>query len=157
MKQSERESDEQELFPALQLVLPDHLRLTAQSKTRSLFFLSVQHDTTPTLVNHQQFTPGEWRVLLPLLRGFPSVILYERLLAELQRINLAESSELIRLTSRDGSSREILRPLRDTISRLRTKVQPFYFDIATRTGMGYVITVPDKAPNTVASYRDSLK
>lgn len=152
MRRHERESDEQELFPALQLVLPKHFQLTAQSKTRSLFFLSLQHDITSTLMVHEQFTPGEWRVLLPLLRGFPSVIPYETLLAALHRIKLAESSELIQLTYRDGSSREILRPLRDTISRLRTKVQPFYFDIATRTGMGYVITVPDNA--TIKKTRD---
>ncbi len=145
MRPQEREADEQEVFPALQLVLPEHLLLTAQSRTRSLFSFSfsLQPDIPPSLMVHQQFTPTEWRVLLPLLRGFPSVIPYETLLAALHRIKLVESRELTRLNDRNGSSREILRPLRDTISRLRTKVQPFSFDIATKTGKGYVITIPD--------------
>jgi hypothetical protein len=142
-KYPEQQEEGLEAFPALQLALPEHCLLIAQNHIRSLFYFyfSFQQDTPPSLMVHQQFTPTEWRVLLPLLRGFPSITSYEVLLAALLRIKQAESRELTRLNN--GSLREILRPLRDTVSRLRTKVQPFSFDIATRTGRGYVITVPE--------------
>lgn len=155
MKQ--RESDTQEVFPALQLVLPKHLLLTAQSKTRSLFFLSVQHTTPPTLMAYQQFTPGEWRVLLPLLRGFPSIIQYEKLLAEVHDISITDCRKHLQRALQDGSSRGAMRPLRDTISHLRTKVQPFSFEITTRTGKGYAITIPDNATPTATKNGDVLK
>ncbi len=151
MKQLEQEKG-QEVFPALQRVLPAHFLLTAQHSTRSLFsFADTQH-TPPTLMMHQQFSSSEWRVLLPLLRGFPSVIVYETLLAALLRIKVRESRELMQQACRDGGKRAILRSLRDTVSRLRTKVQPFSFDIATRTGKGYVITIPE--PVATRAQRD---
>lgn len=146
MKQVEQEQG-QETFPALQLVLPQHGLLKAQHSTRSLFYFSASQHTPPTLVIHQQFSPSEWRVLLPLMRCFPSALLYETLLAALHKIKLTESRELIQQAGRDGARGAILRPLRDTVSRLRPKVQPFSFDIATRSGMGYAIIVPHTGSN----------
>jgi hypothetical protein len=145
----QRDKPNEEFFPSIQLILPENLMLIASLDTRSLFFLSLNADAPPSMGAYKQFTPTEWRVLLPLLRQYPSVVMHETLFAALHGINLAESHAQIRLSRRNGSLRETLRPLRDTISRLRPKVQTFFLDIASRSSIGYAITArDDAAPHT---------
>jgi hypothetical protein len=141
----QRDQPNEEFFSSIQLILPKNLMLMASLDTRSLFFLSLNADAPASMGAYKQFTPTEWRVLLPLLREYPSVVMHETLLAALHGINLAESREQIRLSERNGTLRETLRPLRDTISRLRPKVQTFFLDIASRSGTGYVILARDDA------------
>jgi len=136
-----------EHFAAIQLLLPKNRMLMANHTARTLFFVSTDAGPpAPMIIAHQQFTLHEWHVLLALLRAYPSAVPRDTLLAAFHTISPAWSHQQMQMAHRDGHLRETLRPLRDTISRLRPKVQAFSLDIAARHGKGYVIIVLTPAP-----------
>ena len=123
--------------------------LLAYASLRTLSLLLTAPDASPptvTLLAQAQFSPNEWPVLLALLRAYPSAVPRDTLLAAFHTISPAWSHQQLQIAHRDGHLRETLRPLRDTISRLRPKVQAFSLDIAARHGKGYVIIVLTPAP-----------
>lgn len=128
-------------FPVLQSALPTNRRLIAGSVARSLTLVRNDSDYPDNMIAQQEFTVTEWRVLLLLLDAYPRPAPYDRLLAALHDISLASSRQHLQKADHTGSVRETLRPLRDSISRLRPKLRALSLDIATRQGKGYVMIV----------------
>jgi len=129
-----------EPFAGLQLAWSNDRLLIATAHTRTLLALPVDGEHSQATII-QRFTAGEWSLLLPLLQSYPGVVSYDRLLAARHAIPLGQSRKQVQAAQHTGHLRETLRPLRDTISRLRPKLKAFSFDIATRQGNGYVLIV----------------
>jgi len=130
-----------EPFSAIQRLLPSRRLLTANSATRTLICFALNGQPPLTVLIEQRFSSSEWRVVLPLLQGYPRSQPYDRLLSALHGITPARGREQLQAAQRNGRLRETLRPLRDIISRLRPKLKEFSLDIATRQGNGYILIV----------------
>jgi len=129
-----------EPFAGLQLAWSNDRLLIATTRTRTLLALPVDGNHSQAAII-QRFTAGEWSLLLPLLQSYPVVVSYDRLLAARHAIPLGQGRKQVQAAQHNGHLRETLRPLRDTISRLRPKLKAFSLDIATRQGNGYILIV----------------
>jgi len=135
-----------EHFPVLQLMLPNNRQLVGNTPLRALFLLSTDgNGMIPSVIVQQHFTLNEWCVLRVLLGAYPQAVPYQTLLAALHVSSLHHSQQHLHEAQRNGYLRETLRPVRDTISRLRPKVRAFSIGIAVQAESGYVLTVQESS------------
>ena len=131
-----------EPFPTLQLALPKNRLLLAIADTRTLSFLSTDAQRpSQNILVQQRFSPNEWQILIVLLQSYPLAVSHSHLFAKLQHLSPQQSQRQLQAAQRNGQLREILRPLREVVSSLRRKLQPFSLGIAVQQGSGYTITI----------------
>ncbi|GAC1466023.1 MAG: hypothetical protein PVS3B1_12600 [Ktedonobacteraceae bacterium] len=117
-------------FPLRGLLLEGQL-LALHSTTRSLSLLA----EGPELLEQQQFSDSEFRVLKAVLQAFPYYCPYEVLLASIttHSINTStvnHSRRKLQEAQSQGEWRQELRPIRRAISSLRTKLHTFQLEIS---------------------------
>jgi hypothetical protein len=98
----------------------------------------------PLLVQQQQFTDGEMRVLLPLMEQFPYYCPYEVMFASFYSGNTNERSvarcrERLQEAMLEGIWDQEMRPVRNVLSRTRLKMRSFGFDISSILETGYIL------------------
>ncbi len=98
----------------------------------------------PLLVQQQQFTDGEMRVLLPLMEQFPYYCPYEVMFASFYNGNTNERSvtrcrERLQEAMLEGIWDQEMRPVRNVLSRTRLKMRSFGFDISSILETGYIL------------------
>lgn len=128
-------------FPKLQLALPANRMLLADRSKHTLLFVDTEKVFPEGIIAIDTFKLAEWRVLLLLLESYPHLVVYAPLLAVLRNHSPAYSRQQINLARQDDQLRELLRPLRDLVTSLRRRLQPFSLDIAVQHVRGYMIVV----------------
>ena len=98
----------------------------------------------PLLVQQQQFTDGEMRVLLPLMEQFPYYCPYEVMFASFYKgntneRNVARCRERLQEAMLEGIWDQEMRPVRNVLSRTRLKMRSFGFDISSILETGYIL------------------
>lgn len=98
----------------------------------------------PILVQQQQFTDGEMRVLLPLMEQFPYYCPYEVMFASFYNGNVQERTvarcrERLQEAMEEGIWDQEMRPVRNVLSRTRLKMRSFGFDISSILETGYIL------------------
>ncbi len=98
----------------------------------------------PLLVQQQQFTDGEMRVLLPLMEQFPYYCPYEVMFASFYNGNthertVARCRERLQEAMLEGIWDQEMRPVRNVLSRTRLKMRSFGFDISSILETGYIL------------------
>jgi hypothetical protein len=98
----------------------------------------------PLLVQQQQFTDGEMRVLLPLMEQFPYYCPYEIMFASFYHGNIHERTvarcrERLQEAMLEGIWDQEMRPVRNVLSRTRLKMRSFGFDISSILETGYIL------------------
>jgi hypothetical protein len=98
----------------------------------------------PMLVQQQQFTDGEMRVLLPLIEQFPYYCPYEIMFASFYNGNTNEKTvarcrERLQEAMYEGIWDQEMRPVRNVLSRTRLKMRTFGFDISSILETGYIL------------------
>ncbi len=101
-------------------------------------------DGRPLLVQQQQFTDGEMRVLLPLMEQFPYYCPYEVMFASFYNGNTTERTgarcrERLQEAMLEGIWDQEMRPVRNVLSRTRLKMRSFGFDISSILETGYIL------------------
>lgn len=137
--------DTPEVFSKVQIFLPQNQLLIANTSLRilSLILLTAdpsQHEPLPLLAQ-AQFTAHEWQALISLLESYPHYVSYAELLAAVTGRSLSASVRLLEKRKREGTLREELRPLRESISCLRPKLRGFGLGIAVSREWGYRIII----------------
>ena len=106
----------------------------------------------PLVVAEQVFQPTEMRMLLPLVRSYPDYAPNELLLASFsggtteEEVNVARQ-RLLRARER-GEWDEIMRPMRNALSRVRQKIITLHLDVRAIFETGYTLI-----PYTEGQYR----
>ena len=96
------------------------------------------------LVQQQQFTDGEMRVLMPLMEQFPYYCPYEVMFASFYNGNVQERTvercrERLQEAMDEGIWDQEMRPVRNVLSRTRLKMRSFGFDISSILETGYIL------------------
>lgn len=128
-------------FPKLQTVLPADRMLLADHAARTLMLMDAKKRFSETIIVVEAFKPPEWRVLLLLLETYPQGVVYTQLLAAFRNHSPAYSRKQLTVARQDGQYRELLRPLREKVTGLRRRLEPFGLSIDTQYASGYVISV----------------
>jgi len=158
-------SEKTEKLPIPQLVRQDHVvefawpeiaqagySLVYHVRLRMLQVLG--HDAQgPLLLHQQQFNPAESHLLLPLLRAYPAYCPFNVLVAHFQyetisatATQIARSEQFLQEAREQGTAEQAIRPLRNVLSRVRVRVQPFGLHVVALLEAGYVILL--RAPFT---------
>jgi len=127
-------------FPMLQTVLPANRMLLADHAARTLMLVDTKKDFPETIIALDSFKTPEWRVLLLLLEAYPQGVAHAQLLAALHNHSPAYGREQLTVARQDKQLRELLRPLRETVTNLRRRLEPFGLSIAIQYAKGYVIS-----------------
>lgn len=128
-------------FPTLQLALPANRMLLTDNAAHTLMLVDTAKVFPETIIALDSFKTTEWRVLLLLLETYPQGVAYALLLAALHNHSPAHSRQQLKVARQDERLRDLLRPLRDTVTSLRRRIEPFGLDIAVQYGKGYSITI----------------
>ena len=112
-------------------LLPEGQTLALHSEARALSLLS----EGPELLEQQQFSDSEFRVLKAVLEAFPYYCPYEVLLASVtaHTVNvstIAQSRTRLQIAQSHGEWRQELRPIRRALSSLRNKLHVFHLEIS---------------------------
>lgn len=126
---------------SLQGLLPEGQTLALNLSTRTLTLLSVG----PRLIEEQQFSENEMRLLVPILESYPRYCSYEVLLASLSSESVTpEAIEHSRQRLQEARSRgawqQELRPLRRMLSSLRSKLHAFHLEVSNIREKGCSLT-----------------
>jgi hypothetical protein len=112
---------------------------------RELGFASIltYDGVSPQILAEQYFTPTEMSVLLPLLSSYPDYAPNELLLASFSGGTTEAAIEkartqLLRAKER-GEWDEIMRPLRNILSRVRLKIITLHVDVTSLFETGYML------------------
>lgn len=128
-------------FPMLQLALPTNWILLANRAAHTLMLMDTDKALPEAIIAIDSFKTPEWRVLTLLLETYPQEVAYALLLAALHNQSPTYSRQQLKVARRDEQLRELRRPLRDTVTSLRRRLEPFGLSIAVQYDKGYVITV----------------
>jgi hypothetical protein len=128
-------------FPMLQLALPKNWMLLADHTAHTLMLVDNDKALPEGIIAMDSFKASEWRILTLLLEAYPQGVAYALLLAALHSQSPAYSRQQIQAAQQDEQLRELLRPLRDIVTILRRRLEPFGLSIAVHYGKSYVITV----------------
>jgi DNA-binding response OmpR family regulator len=143
-------------FSALQLALPKDQSLIRYDPLYTLTLLHTSRDDPPCILTQKQFTASEWQVLVLLLESYPFPVLYEQLFATLYHTTVEQGRKQIHKAKVHARLKAVLRPLRDIISTIRSKIGAFPFIITTQQGVGYSISVLSPGGDIVAEQTSHL-
>ena len=125
-------------------ILPKGHILALDFSLCTLAHLEVVEDL-PLILTQIQFSPAVFALLLPLLYLYPNTCTYDILLAEYRHQGYA-NEELIQLVQQELQAvnntiiwDQILRPLRNVLSRTRIKLNAMGFTIRTVIETGCVL------------------
>jgi hypothetical protein len=101
-------------------------------------------DGMPTLIEEQQFAPGEICLLRPLLEAHPHFCPSEVLLANLNSANaseldIARCRQRLQKALMAGRWSAEMAPVRNLLSRVRPKMHAFEIDIYSIVETGYIL------------------
>ena len=131
---------------SLQDTLPSGHSLALNLACGSLLLL----DSTPCLLQQEQFTHTEMSVLLPLLVLFPyycpNEVLYASFYSDgkVNEESTAQARNYLTKASAEGLWEQEMRPVRSALSRTRIKVRSFGIDISSILATGYILIVARK-------------
>lgn len=128
-----------EIFVVAQLALPNGQMVIANPRLRTLSLLNL-HISLPLLAQ-AHFSVSEWIVLLVLLRTFPHDASYAEFYAALSDHERSQNSNHFDAMRNEYIPHEALRPIREIVSGVRLKVQPFGFGIRANRDLGYRIVL----------------
>jgi hypothetical protein len=128
---------------SLMEALPSGDTLALNRSLGTLSYISCE-DGQPKLVQQQQFTDGEMRVLLPLIEQFPYYCPYEVMFASFYNGNVHEKTvarcrQRLQEAMEEGIWDQEMRPVRNVLSRTRLKMRSFGFDISSILETGYIL------------------
>lgn len=112
-------------------LLPEGQTLALHAEVRALSLLC----DGPELLEQQQFSDSEFRVLKAVLEAFPYYCPYEALLASVtaHAVNVStitQSRKRLQAAQSHGEWRQELRPIRRALSSLRNKLHVFHLEIS---------------------------
>lgn len=142
-----QEGNEEILHFSLQGLLPEGHCFVLNTTIGTLSHLVVK-ENLPSMVMEQQFTTGEICVLMPLLESYPSYCPYEVLLASFHtgRVNeatVARYCALLHEARETEAWDQVMRPVRNVLSRTRLKIRSLHLDISSILETGYIVMVHD--------------
>ncbi len=128
-------------YYSLQGLLPTGHLLASNVKIRSLSLVT----DGPLIIEQQQLTDCELRVLLPILKAFPTYCPYDVLLANISSASVTQNTikqwrQRLEVAQKDGTWPQELRPLRRALSSLRNKLHSFDLEISTVRERGCSLT-----------------
>lgn len=131
--------------------LPTGQVLVLNAELGTLSLLS-RDDERPCLAAQQQFTASELSLILPLLELYPHYAPYEVIFASFYNGAITDATvERCRRQLQEALEHGVwdqqLRPVRNTLSRIRFKMRNFGIDIISILETGYVLVVksPEKS------------
>jgi len=130
---------------SLEGLLPKDHWLALNCELGTLVLLSTKNDTAhPLLLTERQFTANELFLILPLLQSFPTYCPYEILLASFASgdttdLGIERAREQLHEALKAGLWDQQMRPVRNTLSRARSKIRAFGLEINPILEVGYVL------------------
>lgn len=126
---------------SLPALLPANHLLVLNIKTRTLSLLA----DGPLIIKQHQLTDNEMRVIMPILEFFPHYCPYEVLLSSLASTPVTSTSinrwrQRLEEAQNQKNWHQELRPLRRTLSSLRSKLHLFNLEIPTVRERGCSLT-----------------
>lgn len=116
------------------LVLDHALRVLTQFQTV---------DQARTIVEQQQFTDQEWELLCALIETYPYYCPFACLLAAKEGKSLKRCEQVVNRALDEGDINEVMKPVRNILSRVRLKMHCFSIDIKSMIETGYML-LPDE-------------
>jgi hypothetical protein len=130
---------------SLEGLLPKEHWLALNCELGTLSMIAVKSGTAyPLLRQEQQFTAGEFLMILPLLKAYPHYCPYEVLLASFNHGNVNEmtverSRKSLYEAQEMGLWDQQMRPVRNVMSRARMKIRLFGLEISDILETGYIL------------------
>ena len=136
MKSFADDHDQPEALLHLSLtgLLPLEQQLVINPTARTVILFAQTLPGKATILTLQQFSPNGMRVLLPLLRAYPSYCTYETLLASLSSLLVDEAHRQLR-EMRESA----LRSIRRAIGSLASGLHAFGLRVQSVRSTGYFI------------------
>jgi hypothetical protein len=145
-----------EVFSSLQLALSSDQSLISYDPLHTLTLLHTSRDGPPHILTQEQFTFSEWQGLVLLLESYPFPVFYEQMFAALYNTTVEQGRKQLHKAKVHAKLKAVLRPLRDIISTIRSKIGAFPFTIIVQQGVGYSISVPSPDGDSVAEQTSHL-
>ena len=136
-----KEAQAQIMHLPLQGLLPEGQMLALNPQTRTLSLLSAD----PLLLEGQQFSENEMRMIMAILESYPHYCPYEVLLAYLSSnvvtpATIERCRQRLQEAQRLGAWQQELRPVRRALSSLRNKLHAFHLEISNIRERGCSLT-----------------
>lgn len=96
------------------------------------------------ITQQQQFTDQEYDLLCLMLDGYPDYVPLADALSCLTGRNLGACRKEVNQALDEGYIEEVIRPVRNLMSRIRIKFRRFGLDIKSIIGTGYIV-MPDRS------------
>lgn len=127
-------------FPGIQTVLESHSALTMNEHDRTLHLIR-DVNGCPKLIEISQFSPTEWRILLPILRAYPGYVAYEDLLAAFRGVSLAVAQQQLENARHAKKLRQELKAIRNAVDHIDQKLAKFHFTLLSIPKVGYTLSL----------------
>ncbi len=127
-------------FPDIQIVLEPHAALVTNDADRTLQLLR-DVNGLPQLAVMSRFSRIQWRLLLPILRAYPSYVAYEDLIATLRGVSLPTAQQQLEEARRTKTLRQELKAVRNAIDHIDAKLTRFNFTLAPIHQRGYALAL----------------
>ena len=134
------------LYFSLSDVLPEGHALALDVNLGTLSYLYIDEDKWPRLLVQRQFTNSEISLLRPLLENYPHYCPHEVMFANFYTGATTEKA-VVRARQRLQEALEYgtwdheMRPVRNVLSRVRSKLKGFGLDILSILETGYILMV----------------
>lgn len=123
------------LLPENNAVVLDHeLRILTQFQTVG---------QARTIVEQQQFAAQEWELLSALIENYPYHCPFAHLLAAKEGKSLSRCEQIVNRALNEGDINEMMKPVRNVLSRVRLKLHCFGIDMKSMLETGYML-LPDQ-------------
>jgi hypothetical protein len=123
----------------LERLLPAHSLLECDCELRVVSLLCDQEAGGSIIVEQQQYSDQEFAVLLVLFEQYPDYAPQADLLAAQTGRSLQQCQREVQRALDDGLIDELIRPVRNVLSRARLKLRRFGMDIRSIQETGYMI------------------
>ncbi|GLV61139.1 hypothetical protein KDH_79550 [Dictyobacter sp. S3.2.2.5] len=120
-------------------VLPASCLLTCDDHIRTMTLLCPNCDGFVCITEQQSFTDVEYALLHLLLQSYPDYCPYADLLACQSGEPLDQCQWVMNRALDQGDIKEVLKPVRCHLSRMRGKLRPFGLDVVSELTCGYVL------------------
>jgi len=126
-----------------QLALPAGQTLALHTRLGTLCYLA-SGEGYPRLLMQAQFTSTEMSILMSLLESYPTYCPYEAMYSYFYRHSMAEkvvasARKHLQEAHDAGTWEDEMRPVRQALSRARSKLRAFGIDIAPILTTGYLL------------------
>ena len=116
--------------------------MVLDAQLRILTQLQIQDDAS--IIEQQQFTEAEWYLFREVLAAYPYYCPFANLLSAQTSWSLERSQKAVNRAIDEGDIDALMRPVRNTLSRVRIKLRFFGLDARSVIETGYML-MPERS------------